>query len=192
MSCCLGSTPFYFWKHLHIVRHIEFKNAFPKFRSRERKFEQPLARGLFWSRLFFILFAFETVWEVLLFQTVGRMIVPDKIFKDRTCPAFLAAWWRFRHAKPTATADREAQARILAIEFVSVCSFFLSFLFSFFSFQLLAFFLFTFTFIKLVKPVRHHANSVFKKYITIEKKNIFLMTWLVQTNKGGAKRRGKA
>ena len=88
MSCCLGSTPFYFWKHLHVVRHIEFKNAFPTIRSRERKFEQPLARGLFWSRLFFILFAFETVWEVLLFQTVGRMIVPDKIFKDRTCLVF--------------------------------------------------------------------------------------------------------
>ena len=173
MSCCLGSTPFYFWKHLHVVRHIEFKNAFPTIRSRERKFEQPLARGLFWSRLFFILFAFETVWEVLLFQTVGRMIVPDKIFKDRTCLAFLATRWGFRHAKPTATADREAQARILAIEFVSVCSFFLSFLFSVFSFQLLAFFLFTFTFIKLVKPIRHHTNSVFKKYITIEKKTYF-------------------
>ena len=51
MSCCLGSTPFYFWKHLDIVRHIEFKNAFPQIRSRERKFEQRLARGLFWSRL---------------------------------------------------------------------------------------------------------------------------------------------
>ena len=50
-SCCLGSTPFYFWKHLHIVRQIEFKNAFPKSRSRERKFEQRLARGLFWSRV---------------------------------------------------------------------------------------------------------------------------------------------
>ena len=51
MSCCLGSTPFDFWKHLDIVRHIEFKNAFPQIRSRERKFEQRLARGLFWSRL---------------------------------------------------------------------------------------------------------------------------------------------
>ena len=55
--------------------------------------------------------------------------------------AFLAAWWSFRHAKPTAAVDREAQARILAIEFVSVCSFFLSFLFFFFSFQRLVFFL---------------------------------------------------
>ena len=44
-------TPFYFWKHLDIVRHIEFKNAFPQIRSRERKFEQRLVRGLFWSRL---------------------------------------------------------------------------------------------------------------------------------------------
>ena len=42
MSCCLGSSPFYFWKHLDIVRHIEFKNAFPQIRSRERKFEQRL------------------------------------------------------------------------------------------------------------------------------------------------------
>ena len=51
MSCCLGNTPFYFWKHLDIARHIELKNAFPQIRSRERKFEQRLARGLFWSRL---------------------------------------------------------------------------------------------------------------------------------------------
>ena len=42
---------FYFWKHLDIVRHIEFKNAFPQIRSLERKFEQRLARGLFSSRL---------------------------------------------------------------------------------------------------------------------------------------------
>ena len=51
MSCCLGSSPFCFWKHLDIVRHIEFKNAFPQIRSRERKFEQGLDRGVFWSRL---------------------------------------------------------------------------------------------------------------------------------------------
>ena len=51
MSCCLGSTPFWFWKHLDIIRQIEFNNAFPQIRSRERKFEQRLARGLFWSRL---------------------------------------------------------------------------------------------------------------------------------------------
>ena len=38
MSCCLSSTPFYFWKHLDIVRHIEFNNAFPQIRSREQKF----------------------------------------------------------------------------------------------------------------------------------------------------------
>ena len=40
---------------------IGFSRVRGEFRSRERKFEQPLARGLFWSRLFFILFAFETV-----------------------------------------------------------------------------------------------------------------------------------
>ena len=51
MSYCLGSSPFCFWKHLDIVRHIEFKNAFLQIRSLERKFEHRLARGLFWSRL---------------------------------------------------------------------------------------------------------------------------------------------
>ena len=51
MSCCLGKTPFYFWKHLDIVRHVEFKNAFSQIRSRERKFEQRLVSGLLWSRL---------------------------------------------------------------------------------------------------------------------------------------------
>ena len=40
-----------YWQHLDIVGHIEFKNAFPQIRSRERKFEQRLAPGLFWSRL---------------------------------------------------------------------------------------------------------------------------------------------
>ena len=48
MRCCLGSTLLYFCKHLDVVRHIEFKNAFPQIRSRERKFDQRLARGLFW------------------------------------------------------------------------------------------------------------------------------------------------
>ena len=47
------------------------------------------------------------------------------------------AWWSFRHAK--LTAGQEARARILAIEFVSFLSLFLSFLFL--SFLLLAFFL---------------------------------------------------
>ena len=37
MSCCSGSSPIYFWKHLDIVRHIEFKNAFPQIRSREHE-----------------------------------------------------------------------------------------------------------------------------------------------------------
>ena len=92
MSCCLGSTPFYFWKHLHIVRHIEFKNAFPKFRSRERKFEQPLARGLFWSRLFFILFAFETVWEVLL--SVRRWVAWLFLIKYSKIERVLLSWLR--------------------------------------------------------------------------------------------------
>ena len=47
MSCCLSSTPFYFWEHLDIVRYIEFKIAFPQIRSRERKFKQRLARSFF-------------------------------------------------------------------------------------------------------------------------------------------------
>ena len=47
------------------------------------------------------------------------------------------------------------------------------------------------SFITLVKPVRHNTNCLKKKYIPIKKKYI-LMTWLVQTNKEGAKRSGKA
>ena len=35
-----------------------------------------------------ILFAFETVSEVFPFQTVGRVIVPDIIFRGRTCLVF--------------------------------------------------------------------------------------------------------
>ena len=38
--------------------------------------------------IFFSLFSSETVREVFLFQTVGRVIVPDIIFRDRTCLVF--------------------------------------------------------------------------------------------------------
>ena len=37
MRCCLGSTLLYFWKHLDIVRRIEFKNAFPQLRELKKK-----------------------------------------------------------------------------------------------------------------------------------------------------------
>ena len=70
--------------------------------------------------LFLPLFAFETAWEVFLFQTAGHVIVILYFVS-------LAAWWSFRHLK--LTAGGEVRARILAIEFGCFFSFFLFFFF---------------------------------------------------------------
>ena len=97
MSCCLGSTPFYFWKHLDIVRHIEFKNAFPQIRSRERKFEQRLARGLFWSRL------------------SNLITIPDWLKLEKGWANFSAMFQSIAHSLPSAAKDDRKQFPCLNI-----------------------------------------------------------------------------
>ena len=117
------------------------------------------------------------------------MIVPDIILRDQTCLVFcfLGCVVKFQ-AREANSWPRSASSN----PGDRVCVLFV--ILSLFSFPFPSYFLnfssFAFTFIKLVKPVRHHTNCL-KKYITIKIKYL-LMTWLVQTNKGGAKRRGKA
>ena len=97
MSCCLGSTPFYFWKHLDIVRHIEFKNAFPQIRSRERIFEQRLARGLFWSRL------------------SNLITIPDWLKLEKGWANVSAMFQSIAHSLPSAAKDDRKQFPCLNI-----------------------------------------------------------------------------
>ena len=104
------------------------------------------------SLFLFFLFSFETVWDVFLFQIVGRLIVPDIIFRDRTCLVFcfLGCVVKFQAREAI---KQLAEKRELESWQSSLCAFCLSFfLFFFFSFLLLAFFLLYlyFSFIKLV------------------------------------------
>ena len=94
VSCC---TPFYFWKHLDIVRHIEFKNAFPQIRSRERKFKQRLARGLFWSRL------------------SNLITIPDWLKLEKGWANFSAMFQSIAHSLPSAAKDDRKQFPCLNI-----------------------------------------------------------------------------
>ena len=93
-----------------------------------------------------ILFSFETVWEVFLFQTVGRVIVPNIIFRDRTCLVFCFHGCVVKFQAREAIKQLAKKCELKSWQ-SSLCAFCLSFfLFFFFSFNLL--------FFKLVKPVR--------------------------------------
>ena len=91
------------------------------------------------SPAFLPLFAFETVWEVFLFQTVGRVNVRDIMSRDRTYLVFC-----FLGLRDEVSGSRSrllAEKRELESNRVCVLFVFLSFfLFFFFSFLLLAVF----------------------------------------------------
>ena len=92
---------------------------------------------------FFFFFSFEIVWKVFLFQTVGRVIVPDILFRDRTCLVFcfLGCVVKFQAREAI---KQLAERCELASWQSSLCAFCLSFfLFFFFSFLLLALFPFS-------------------------------------------------
>ena len=94
----------------------------------------------------------------MFFQTVGRMIVPDITFRDRTCFVFCflgcVVKFQAREANSWPRSASSNPGNRVCVLFV-----FLSFSFPSYFEQ---FFSFSFTFIKLAKPVRHHA-SCFKK-----------------------------
>ena len=120
---------------------------------------------------------------MFLFQTVGRVIVPDIIFRDRTCLVFCflgcAVKFQAREAIQLLAEKRELESWQS-----SLCAFCLSFfLFFFFSFLLLAFFLLYLSFIKLVKPVRHNTNCLKKNTYNYFKKMHF--NDLTSSNKQG-------
>ena len=99
---------------------------------------------------FVILFSFETVWEVFLSQTVGRVIVPDIIFRDRTCLVFCFHGCVVKFQAREAIKQLAKKCELKSWQ-SSLCAFCLSFLFSFFLFF---FFSFNLSFFKLVKPGR--------------------------------------
>ena len=96
---------------------------------------------------------------MFLFQTVGREIVPDIIFRDRTCLVFLFLGYVVKFQACEANSwPRSASSN--PSNRVCVLFVFLSFfLFFFFSFLLLAFFLLYLSFIKLVKLSFYFSSS---------------------------------
>ena len=89
------------------------------------------------------------------------MIIPDIIFRDRTCLVFcfLGCVVKFQ-AREANSWPRSASSNPGNLVSCAFCLPF--FLFFFFSFLLLAFFLLHLSFIKLVKPVRHNTNCLKK------------------------------